>query len=240
MPRRWCRLLKGIPAKINLIPFNPWPGSPYECSDWDQIEKFSEIVFNAGYASPVRTPRGRDILAACGQLKSATEKLQRPRAAGAARDGDDGLMALIGRIFVIFFAFLIASFVAAMVMASGMLLPYDWQNLTSARHPGRHVYDGGRRWLLFHRAAGVASRGRHRRARRDLSPALGLVLCLRRRVRGLAAVLPARICRRHCHNDPLMIRMAEIMAAAGIVAGLCYWAMTGRNAGKWRERPRAV
>jgi 23S rRNA (adenine2503-C2)-methyltransferase len=69
------RLIKGIPAKINLIPFNPWPGSQYECSDWSQIEKFSEIVFNAGYASPVRTPRGRDILAACGQLKSATEKL---------------------------------------------------------------------------------------------------------------------------------------------------------------------
>src|SRR5216684_7422271 len=69
------RLLKGIPAKINLIPFNPWPGTRYECSDWDQIEKFSEIIFSAGYASPVRTPRGRDILAACGQLKSATEKL---------------------------------------------------------------------------------------------------------------------------------------------------------------------
>ena len=69
------KLLAGIPAKINLIPFNPWPGSQYECSDWEQIEKFSEIVFNAGYASPVRTPRGRDILAACGQLKSATEKL---------------------------------------------------------------------------------------------------------------------------------------------------------------------
>jgi len=69
------RLLKGIPAKINLIPFNPWPGTQYECSDWEQIEKFSEIVFNAGYSSPVRTPRGRDILAACGQLKSATEKI---------------------------------------------------------------------------------------------------------------------------------------------------------------------
>jgi 23S rRNA (adenine2503-C2)-methyltransferase len=69
------RLLKGIPAKINLIPFNPWPGTIYECSDWEQIEKFSEVVFAAGYASPVRTPRGRDILAACGQLKSATEKL---------------------------------------------------------------------------------------------------------------------------------------------------------------------
>jgi 23S rRNA (adenine2503-C2)-methyltransferase len=69
------RLLKGIPAKINLIPFNPWPGTQYECSDWEQIEKFSEYIFNAGYSSPVRTPRGRDILAACGQLKSATEKL---------------------------------------------------------------------------------------------------------------------------------------------------------------------
>ena len=69
------RLLKGIHAKINLIPFNPWPGSKYECSDWEQIEKFSQVVFDAGYASPVRTPRGRDILAACGQLKSATEKL---------------------------------------------------------------------------------------------------------------------------------------------------------------------
>ena len=69
------KLLKGIPAKINLIPFNPWPGTRYECSDWDQIEKFSDYIFSAGYSSPVRTPRGRDILAACGQLKSETEKL---------------------------------------------------------------------------------------------------------------------------------------------------------------------
>jgi 23S rRNA (adenine2503-C2)-methyltransferase len=73
--RELVRLLKGLPAKINLIPFNPWPGARYTCSDWDRIERFSEIVFNAGYASPVRTPRGRDILAACGQLKSETEKL---------------------------------------------------------------------------------------------------------------------------------------------------------------------
>ncbi len=74
--RELVRLLKGIPAKINLIPFNPWPGTQYECSDWERIEQFSEIVFRAGYASPVRTPRGRDILAACGQLKSATERLR--------------------------------------------------------------------------------------------------------------------------------------------------------------------
>jgi len=73
--KKLVKLLKGIPAKINLIPFNPWPGSNYECSDWEQIETFSEYIFNAGYSSPVRTPRGRDILAACGQLKSATEKL---------------------------------------------------------------------------------------------------------------------------------------------------------------------
>ena len=73
--RELVRLLRGIPAKINLIPFNPWPGTRYECSSWERIERFSEIVFRAGYASPVRTPRGRDILAACGQLKSETEKL---------------------------------------------------------------------------------------------------------------------------------------------------------------------
>jgi 23S rRNA (adenine2503-C2)-methyltransferase len=72
--RRLVKLLAGIPAKINLIPFNPWPGAPYECSDWDRIEAFAEIVNRAGYASPIRTPRGRDINAACGQLKSASVK----------------------------------------------------------------------------------------------------------------------------------------------------------------------
>ena len=74
--RDLVRLLAKIPAKINLIPFNPWPGSRYLCSDWGQIEKFAEVVNKAGYASPVRTPRGRDIMAACGQLKSATEKVR--------------------------------------------------------------------------------------------------------------------------------------------------------------------
>ena len=68
------RLLAGIPAKINLIPFNPWPGTAHECSDWEQIERFAEVVNRAGYASPVRTPRGRDIMAACGQLKSESLK----------------------------------------------------------------------------------------------------------------------------------------------------------------------
>ncbi|MDO8295429.1 MAG: 23S rRNA (adenine(2503)-C(2))-methyltransferase RlmN [Caulobacter sp.] len=70
------RLLKGIPAKINLIPFNPWPGTPYECSDWATIERFAAILNKAGYSSPIRTPRGRDILAACGQLKSESEKVR--------------------------------------------------------------------------------------------------------------------------------------------------------------------
>jgi len=71
------RLLKGIPAKINLIPFNKWPGSAYECSDWEQIENFAEFINANGYASPIRTPRGQDILAACGQLKSASERMKK-------------------------------------------------------------------------------------------------------------------------------------------------------------------
>src|SRR3984885_5908072 len=89
--RELLRAIRGIPAKINLIPFNPWPGAPYECSDWEQIEKFAEIVNRAGYASPVRTPRGRDIMAACGQLKSeslkqrASERMAELRSAELAR-----------------------------------------------------------------------------------------------------------------------------------------------------------
>jgi 23S rRNA (adenine2503-C2)-methyltransferase len=75
--RELVRLLAGIPAKVNLIPFNPWPGAPYECSPDAAIKAFSDIVFAAGYSAPVRTPRGRDIFAACGQLKSASVKLRR-------------------------------------------------------------------------------------------------------------------------------------------------------------------
>lgn len=74
--KQLINLLKGIPSKVNLIPFNPWPGSDFECSDWATIESFADIVNKAGYASPIRTPRGRDILAACGQLKSESEKLR--------------------------------------------------------------------------------------------------------------------------------------------------------------------
>jgi 23S rRNA (adenine2503-C2)-methyltransferase len=74
--KRLVKLLSGIPAKVNLIPFNPWPGTAYVCSEWDTIENFAEILNNAGYASPVRTPRGRDIMAACGQLKSESMKVR--------------------------------------------------------------------------------------------------------------------------------------------------------------------
>jgi 23S rRNA (adenine2503-C2)-methyltransferase len=74
--RALVQMMKGVPAKINLIPFNPWPGSPYECSDWGTIETFAGILNRAGYSSPIRTPRGRDILAACGQLKSESEKVR--------------------------------------------------------------------------------------------------------------------------------------------------------------------
>ncbi|MDZ4135256.1 MAG: 23S rRNA (adenine(2503)-C(2))-methyltransferase RlmN [Paracoccaceae bacterium] len=78
--RRLIKLIAGIPAMINLIPFNEWPGAPYQRSDWARIEAFSEIIFNAGYASPIRKPRGEDIMAACGQLKSATERSRKSRA----------------------------------------------------------------------------------------------------------------------------------------------------------------
>ncbi len=87
--RELVRLLSGIPAKINLIPFNPWPGSKYACSDWPQIEKFADLVNRAGYASPVRTPRGRDILAACGQLRSESVKLRASeRQSATVAEGD--------------------------------------------------------------------------------------------------------------------------------------------------------
>lgn len=92
--RDLVKLLRGVPAKINLIPFNPWPGSPYECSDWAQIEAFADIVNRAGYASPIRTPRGRDIFAACGQLrsesvkKSAAEKRREALASAASVSPD--------------------------------------------------------------------------------------------------------------------------------------------------------
>ncbi|RYG91543.1 23S rRNA (adenine(2503)-C(2))-methyltransferase RlmN [Loktanella sp. IMCC34160] len=77
--RRLVKLIKGIPAKINLIPFNEWPGAPYQRSPWDRIEAFADIIYKAGYASPIRTPRGEDIMAACGQLKSATERARKSR-----------------------------------------------------------------------------------------------------------------------------------------------------------------
>ncbi|WP_068874614.1 MULTISPECIES: 23S rRNA (adenine(2503)-C(2))-methyltransferase RlmN [unclassified Phenylobacterium] len=83
------QLLKGIPAKINLIPFNPWPGTEYECSSWSTIEQFAAILNRGGYASPIRTPRGRDILAACGQLKSESEKLRASARRKAAAEASE-------------------------------------------------------------------------------------------------------------------------------------------------------
>ena len=89
--RALVRLLANIPSKINLIPFNPWPNTRYECSDWETIERFAEVVNKAGHASPVRTPRGRDILAACGQLRSESIKLKASeRGAGTMKGGPEG------------------------------------------------------------------------------------------------------------------------------------------------------
>jgi 23S rRNA (adenine2503-C2)-methyltransferase len=85
--RRLVKLIKGIPAKINLIPFNEWPGAPYVRSDWERIERFADIIYKAGYASPIRTPRGEDIMAACGQLKSGTERARKSRAQIASEAG---------------------------------------------------------------------------------------------------------------------------------------------------------
>ncbi|MDF1620385.1 23S rRNA (adenine(2503)-C(2))-methyltransferase RlmN [Pseudothioclava nitratireducens] len=85
--KRLVKLIRGIPAKINLIPFNEWPGAPYQRSDWERIESFADIIYKAGYASPIRTPRGEDIMAACGQLKSATERARKSRAEIQAEAG---------------------------------------------------------------------------------------------------------------------------------------------------------
>ena len=85
--RRLVKLIEGIPAKINLIPFNEWPGAPYRRSSWERIEAFADIVHRAGYASPIRTPRGEDIMAACGQLKSETERGRASRAEVMAQAG---------------------------------------------------------------------------------------------------------------------------------------------------------
>jgi hypothetical protein len=148
-------------------------------------------------------------------------------------------MALIGRIFVIIFVFAIASFAAAIVMAAGMLLPYDWKNLApSDIHSGMFTMMVG---VSFFFIAGLA-----------LLPAM-LIIAVAETFRLRSALFYAtaggleglllfyqRASVAGFDNDPLMTRMAEIMAAAGIAAGLCYWAMAGRNAGKWSEPPRAA
>ncbi len=87
---RLIRLIDGIPAKINLIPFNEWPGAPYERSSNNRIRAFADIIYKAGYASPIRTPRGEDIMAACGQLKSATERARKSRREIEAETGQGG------------------------------------------------------------------------------------------------------------------------------------------------------
>ena len=82
--RALLRLVKGIPAKFNLIPFNPWPGSAYECSKRETIQQFSQILLDGGYSAPIRVPRGRDIMAACGQLRSESERQKRTKTASAS------------------------------------------------------------------------------------------------------------------------------------------------------------
>jgi hypothetical protein len=144
-------------------------------------------------------------------------------------------MALIGRSFVVLFAFLIASFAAAIVMAAGMLLPYDWQNLSfDGIHRGMFTMVVGFGFFFISAlallpAVVIIAAAETFRLRSALfyAAAGGLEGVLLFYQRGFAAGMA---------NDPLMIRIAEIMAASGIVGGLLYWAMAGRNAGKWNER----
>ena len=119
--RALVKLLAGIPAKINLIPFNPWPGAPYECSDWEQIEKFAEVVNRAGYASPVRTPRGRDIMAACGQLKSASIKERASARNGQVSPGTCMSESVRGRYFLDYLEVLAWSRCLIGVLQKGLL-----------------------------------------------------------------------------------------------------------------------
>ena len=169
------RLLAGIPAKINLIPFNPWPGTAHECSDWEQIERFAEVVNRAGYASPVRTPRGRDIMAACGQLKSESLKLgarERNVAEGGRADGGTApMLRALGRIIVLPIAFVLAAVATLFVIISlGQERVVQAMTGTRPRRASRSAPSRPRRAghaarLGAHPGAGAAA-GDRRRGRR--------------------------------------------------------------------------
>ena len=175
-PRRrqaLVRLLAGIPAKINLIPFNPWPGTHYECSDWEQIERFADVVNKAGYASPVSTPRGRDILAACGQLRSESVKLRAAeRGTEAALQLRTGLAGGQARMFRALGRIIMVSLAALAAAAAGLfvLVTLGLERITRAAH-GRTFDDDGIGTLFDFLRSGL-----HLAAAATILPALAVIV----------------------------------------------------------------
>ena len=232
MPKRWCGCSRASRPRSISFRSIPGPARKYECSDWEQIEKFSAVVFDAGYASPVRTPRGRDILAACGQLKSATEKIVRARAHGVARHGDDGLTRGVHRPHH-----------RHLVRRHGWRAwqpasPSPWRcwgrnGMASPAIPVEHVC------ILGH---GVHRSRRHgcRRLsadadRRSSGRGFKIRSLLIHAAAGAAMMLlgyygagfASRYEESIDHPPPPISREAEIAAAAGVVFGLTYWADCG-------------
>ncbi len=226
-------LLAGIPAKINLIPFNPWPGASHECSDWEQIERFAEVVNRAGYASPVRTPRGRDIMAACGQLKSESLKLA-ARASAKWRRGDRGREAMLralGRIILLPIAFVLAAAATLFVIFS-----------LGQERAVQAIAGRGSDEIPIDTIFGLVTLAVRLASIHTLVPALLLVIVgeVARIKSALYYVVGGGVA---LAVVPLLTRMGQpmtvlelspvvwqVLATAGFAGGFVYWLLAGRNA----------
>ena len=258
--RELVRLLKGIPAKINLIPFNPWPGSKYECSDWERIERFSEIVYRAGYASPVRTPRGRDILAACGQLKSETEKLR----ARARMMQESGIAARRGCTRSATATHEVARppdrrtrsrFSSRSARAASSSYRVGRRSGDGAAHGqyavrGLLVADGRGLCRRRPRLSWSRERWRHRQDAVHLPDPAAAFVALVGEVAGLrrlawyagatgllTAVIPWLLRGSARVASPAELHVGFVLALTGAVAGLFYWMVAGRSAGRRAPSP---
>ena len=244
--RELVRLLKGIPAKINLIPFNPWPGTNYQCSDWETIERFADSINSAGYASPIRTPRGRDILAACGQLKSEFGADAKGGPAGARGDDDRGarrgvaglarVLVYLGRFALILFAYAVASLAASTflhVISLGSL------GFTADEAPavvmGSIVFSIPFVALFVAYFAFLPSVPRSCLPRSSAS-ATGSTMQFRVRS-WRSSSSRSSAARRTAATLPSPIRaLRSRWSAAACAAGIAYWLVAGRLAGNWREK----
>ena len=239
------RLLAKIPAKINLIPFNPWPGAPYECSDWEQIEKFGEVVNRAGYASPVRSPRGRDIMAACGQLKSASIKQRASERLATPCLAPHEAELITRTIFRVLWAATVFVFAFAVALGVLFLLGALWVgDELRALAPDDPVLAAGSGWM------GAAIFAVTVVPALTIVPALVAVIigeALHIRswmyyvLAGGAALLAVPLLARAPGDlasralPSLMVALPAgqymtIFAAAGFVGGFVYWLLAGRNA----------